>query len=171
MMAEVGRAFMVWLVTSTLAGCAGSGETPSVVDVRYSEHLTVASAEYESAARTNAMMTVKVVQVYAPSADHRNLLRESSRGVLLYESRQPSEIQALFQSLQTTSPTGECDLGHEPKFVVVAYDRDLPRAAVVRLYECDTTDGKVIGVRPVGDAALDYSQAALVHLKRIGVLR
>lgn len=131
----------------------------------------MASKVYEGAARRNAMTTVKVVQLYAPGASDGVTLREATQGRLLYESREPPEIEAFFRSLQTSGTSGECDLGNAPAFVVVAYDRDLPRAGVMRLYECDSADGPVIGVRRVGDAALDYSRAALDHLRQVGVLR
>lgn len=169
MISDQLRRCAVLLVATILLAC--DSQDRFVVDARYSEYLTVNSKEYEVAARTNGMATVKVIQVYAPGPSDGTSLREATRGRLLYESREPSEIEALFRSLQTSGNTGECDLGDSPKFILVAYDRDLPRAAVVRLYECDSIDGNVIGVRPVGDAGLDYSRAALDYLHEIGVAR
>ena len=168
MISDQIRWFAVLLISTILMGCS-SEQGSYIVDVRYSEYLTVASKEYVGATRKNAMTTVKVVQLYKPGKVDGVSLQEATQGRLLYESREPSEIEAFFQSLQTSGASVECGIGGSPAILVVAYDRDLPRAGIIRLYKCDTADGSVIGVRPIGDAALSYSRAALDYLRQIGV--
>jgi len=150
--------------------CDSSGMR-TAVDSRYSEHLTVLAREYEVAARTNAAETVGVVQIFEAESVDSTSLREISRGRLLYESRSASEIRSLFAALQSGSDQADCDLGDENSLVLVAFDRDLPRAGVARLYRCQSDAGPAIGIRPVGDAALDYSTAAAAYLEEIGVSR
>ncbi len=157
------------LVTVGLLACH-SEDAPLLVDARYSEYLSVLSQQFESAARGNASATVQVVQVYAPGPKDGVSFRDVTRGRLLYESRASSEIASLFNSLQTRGARGNCELGEGPVLVIVAYDRDLPRVGVIRLYKCEAAGTAVIGVRPVGDAGLDYSSAADTYLRGIGVL-
>jgi len=156
-------------LTIALLGC-DSGGVPLSVDARYSEYLSVLSQQYQSAARANAATTVKVVQLYGPGPVDEVSLRDATRGRLLYESRKPNEIESLFSGLQAQGTRGECELGDGPVLFVVAYDRDLPRVGILRLYECDAAGGRVIGVRPVGDSALEYSTAAATYLREIGAL-
>ena len=156
------------LVVLWVVGCNSTSELLDI-DSRYSESLSVVSREYEFAARTNAATTVQVVQVYAQGPKGNVSLLDATRGRLLYESRSSSEIMALFATLQSRESSGRCELGDDPAFVVVAYDRDLPRVGIIRLYKCDADGRAVIGIRPVGDAALGYSSVAVGYLREIGV--
>lgn len=146
-------------------------DEPLFVDESYSEALTVLTEQYEAVAHSRPATTVKVVQIFAPGPRDVVYVSDVTRGRLVYESRTPSEIEALFESLQAADGRGNCHLGESAALAMVAYDRDLPRVGIIRLYECQGESGPVIGIRPLGDAALVYSSTAVAYLHSIGALQ
>jgi hypothetical protein len=155
-------------MTLAVLSCASPSE-PVAVDSRYSEYLSVTSREYEAAARVTPATTVKVVQIFSPGGNDTVSLRNSTRGRLVYETRAPGDIAAILDAIRSQEAPGSCDLSGDPAFVLVAYDRDLPRVGLIRLYKCEAQVGAVVGVRPAGDAAITYSSSGVAYLQRIGI--
>lgn len=155
-----------------IMGCSDSRVLP-LVDVRYSEFLSVLGDNYSALSGSEAATTVGVVQVFSGKG-RRGVadLAEVTRGELLFESRQRGVIDGLISAIQQHEPVEDpsCDLGKGATWVLVAYDSALFRAGVIRLYACGEGDEAVVGVSPVGDAAITYSRAAVAVLRSHGLI-
>ena len=153
-----------------IVGCRDSRVFPPV-DIRYSEFLSVLAQNYTAISGSDASTTVDVLQIFA--GDRRSLadLAEATRGELLFESRQRDVIDRVIAAIQRAEPTGKaaCDLGKGATWILVAYDSALFRAGVIRLYSCDESGETVLGVNPVGDAAITYSRDAVAVLGSLGL--
>lgn len=143
------------------------------VDVGYSEFLSVLGGSYRTIAGSQASTTVGVVQIFS-GAGRRNFvdLAEATRGELLFESRQRDVIDRLISTIQhdEANAVPSCSLAREATWVLVAYDAALFRAGVIRLYACGEGVEAVVGIRPVGDAAITYSREARVMLRSLGLI-
>ena len=153
-----------------VTGCSDSRVFPPV-DTRYSEFLSVLGENYVAISGSSASTTVGVVQIFV--GDRRTFidLGEATRGELLLESRQRDIIERLITAVQQreSTTTASCDLG-KVDWVLVAYDSELFRAGLIRLYSCSDAGEPVIGVAPAGDAAITYSRQAVVVLRSFGLI-
>jgi len=165
---DVVSALVVCL--SIFSGCGERGLVPPV-DTQYSEFISVLSGNYERISGANATETVGVVQIFFGDGRDVSDLSQVTKEPLLFESRERGRISQMLQSIQRfdTDANGHCDLSG-PSWILVAYDSALFRVGVIRLYPCSTDEGQVVGVRPVGDAAIMYSRDAVDALRAIGVL-
>jgi hypothetical protein len=155
-----------------ILGCGDSRGLPPV-DVRYSEFLSVLGSNYSALSGSEASTTVGVVQVFLGRGRQSVAdLVEATRGELLFESRQRDVIDGLISAIQHHEPIGDpsCDLGKGATWVLVAYDSALFRAGVIRLYACGEGDETVVGVSPVGNAAITYSREAVAVLRSHGLI-
>ena len=161
---------LIVLICAT--GCTDSFRSISV-DPRYSEFLSVLSAEYKEISGNNASSTVGVLQIFAGGQNDVSSLPAATRGELLFESRSREVIDDLIQAIQReiedTGASSPCDLGEGSDWILVAYDSMLPRVGVIQLYSCREADETVIGIRPAGDAAITYSRDARTALEERGL--
>jgi hypothetical protein len=161
------------LVVSICATACTDPLRPISVDARYSEFLSVLSAQYKEISGNNASSTVGVIQIFTGGQNDVSSLPAATRGELLFESRSREVIDHLFQAIQQDIENGgassPCDLGKGSDWILVAYDSMLPRVGVIQLYSCGEADEKVIGIRPAGDAAITYSRDARAALEARGL--
>jgi len=164
---RIAKALLVCLLPF---GCGDSVATPRV-DGRYSELLTVLGQHYAAISGDKASATVGVVQIFSGSTRRVDTLLEASSGELLLESRQRDLIDELIASIQHVRPEEDpqCDLGRGPDWILVAHDSELFRVGVIRLYLCGR-DESVVGIRPIGDAAIVYSREAATFMRSHGLV-
>jgi hypothetical protein len=156
------------LLLPLLVGCGDVRAVPPV-DVRYSELLSVLGDNYRAISGTDSSATVAVLQIFSRGGDDVSSLRNATQGQLLFESRQREVIDRLITAVQQRelASAASCDFESGPTWILVAYDSALFRAAVIRLYICGSGDEAVLGIRPVGDAAITYSRNALSVLESL----
>ena len=164
----LGMGSVALFLLQPLAGC---GQVPAVpsIDVRYSEFLSVLGDNYRAISGTDSASTVAVLQIFSSDSDDVSSLSRATQGQLLFESRQREVIDRLLLSVQQRDliSAASCDLKSAPAWILVAHDSALFRAGVIRLYVCGEGDEAVLGVRPVGDAAITYSRGALNVLRSL----
>lgn len=150
------------LLLPLLVGCGDVRAVPPV-DVRYSELLSVLGYNYRAISGTDSSATVAVLQIFSRGGDDVSSLRDATQGQLLFESREREVIDRLISAVQQRDPTpaASCDFESGPTWILVAHDAALFRAGVIRLYICGEGAEAVLGIRPVGDAAITYSSDAL----------
>jgi len=166
------KAVCLWLLLVSmllLDGCGDSTATPPV-DSRYSEALSVLGSNYAAISGDRSSATVGVVQIFSGGKRGATTWGSATAGELLFESRRRDVIDELIDSLQHGEPSASdpCDLGAGPAWILVAYDSQIFRIAVIRLYACGSA-GSVVGVVPMGDAAIHYSSETANFLRSHGL--
>jgi hypothetical protein len=161
---------LFWLIL-IVTGCSEPGS--SSVDTKYSEYLCALSGRYRAISGTEVSSTVGVLQIFS-GADQDDVTDVAAivRGELLLESRERKVIDQVISSIQLEEDGTDaaCDLKRNASWILVAYDTTLERTGVIRLYECSREAAVLIGIRPVGDAAITYSRETGAVLRSLGVI-
>jgi hypothetical protein len=165
------RLFTFFWLDLIVTGC--SNPEPWFIDIKYSEFLSVLSTKYRAISGNDVPSTVGVVQIFSGS-DQKDVTSFSAiaRGQLLFESREPKVIDRLLSSMQAkeSEANAGCDLRSNADWIFVAYDTTLKRIGVISLYKCGSETTRLVGIRPVGDAAITYSRTTGAVLRSLGLM-
>jgi hypothetical protein len=151
-----------------MQGCRNSGNAETwLVDEEFSNRLLHPTLVNGERTKNAAYLTVDSIQVYriVGSTENSNTVSEVRRHKWVWESSSRSEVLEFFDAAlaEVARPRNCIVTQSKEEYAILAYDRDLMRAALIRYFACPSGEG---ALDPYGSPGVTFSKALAPLVQR-----